>query len=107
MLYGWSHIIVAIFCQPPSEKDIGSLGGKGFVFFIETAVAFVIDGVVGLNARIPLGTVLFEYYSMRASGNAVSKLIIFFAMSTPYVPLLGESSVFISLKPQALYTIIV
>ena len=51
------HIIVLILCQPPTEDGIGLLLCKGCVLLIEALVAFVVDGIIGFFARMPVGGV--------------------------------------------------
>ena len=52
------HIVIPILPQPAAEQHVFILLGEGAVLFIERAVLFVVDGIVRLVARLPLGRVL-------------------------------------------------
>lgn len=55
--YGWSHIVVAVFSEAPSEDYSWCSIGKSFVTVVEVSVARVVDGVERLGAFVPLGGV--------------------------------------------------
>ena len=51
------HIIILILAQPAAKNDLCLGIGQRFVFCVKCAILFIVDGVIGLIALMPLGAV--------------------------------------------------
>ena len=64
MFDGGSHVVVFVFCKATTEMDVLFSVGEGFVLGVERGVSFIVNGIVGFHARLPLGGILTADYGL-------------------------------------------
>ena len=62
MLDGGSHVVILVFCEASTEEDVLFGVREGFVLGVERSVSFIVNGIVGFHARLPLGGILTADY---------------------------------------------
>ena len=62
MLNGGSHVVVFILSKATTEEDVLFGVREGFVLGVERGVSFIVNGIVWLHARLPLGGILTADY---------------------------------------------